>query len=299
MYSPSGWFTHFHFEKAATGCGVLKRGKRGVAIKILQHALIELGYFMPVSTAETGMPDGIFGSETDGRVRDFQRNEMPHTYPDGMVGPLTLAALEKKLQNRPPTPLATLVWGEAPEEVPESPEEVDLGQNAIVQSAEKQLHPMACWAACLSFWGRYVGGTRPMMSQLDILRQYNHLVSTDGRLTGGMPTPNLSAIMLDKHPIDTEKHPHLKNKRWNASFWRPYDASNMSYSWLKTAGGGIGRAVYFGYTLGGMCHINVLIHYDLEGTDLVLAMEPYDGHFKLREIEYYKESTSSFFAYPL
>lgn len=70
--------------KTRAATPVLKRGARGNAVKVLQGALICLGY-------DTGGFDGIFGGKTDSAVRAFQRAHGLSV--DGQAGKNTFAAL--------------------------------------------------------------------------------------------------------------------------------------------------------------------------------------------------------------
>jgi peptidoglycan hydrolase-like protein with peptidoglycan-binding domain len=72
----------------------LKAGKQGECVEILQQALIDLGFAMPVSTgAGDHAPDGIYGRETSAAVRDFQRRHGLQV--DGEAGRQTLKKLEE------------------------------------------------------------------------------------------------------------------------------------------------------------------------------------------------------------
>jgi peptidoglycan hydrolase-like protein with peptidoglycan-binding domain len=83
-------------QAAASNQPPLKRGATGEGVSILQHALIDLGFRMPRSTAGgSAQPDGIFGSETEEVVKVFQRSSS--LKPDGVVGRLTLETLEAAL----------------------------------------------------------------------------------------------------------------------------------------------------------------------------------------------------------
>src|SRR5690554_6670756 len=62
----------------------LQKGMRGRDVFQLQEVLLSLGYELGV--------DGIFGSETDARVREFQLDQ--NLTQDGIVGPKTLIALQ-------------------------------------------------------------------------------------------------------------------------------------------------------------------------------------------------------------
>jgi hypothetical protein len=66
---------------------LLRFGSKGPAVVKLQQALIDAGFPLPKFGA-----DGIFGSETQSAVRDFQRSQSLN--PDGLVGPLTMGALD-------------------------------------------------------------------------------------------------------------------------------------------------------------------------------------------------------------
>ena len=62
---------------------MLRRGSRGVAVVELQKLLTQKGFRLT--------PDGIFGSNTDAAVRNFQRSRGLGI--DGIVGPNTWTAL--------------------------------------------------------------------------------------------------------------------------------------------------------------------------------------------------------------
>ncbi len=68
----------------------LKAGSNGAQVKELQRALAQLGY-------KPGTVDGIFGPNTEAAVVRFQT--AAKLAADGVVGPLTLAALGKAIRN--------------------------------------------------------------------------------------------------------------------------------------------------------------------------------------------------------
>lgn len=74
----------------------LRSGSTGEAVKKIQQALIDLGYPMPISTKKTGSPDGIYGTETKGTVRQFQIDQSLKGK-EGVVGAETMAAFDKLL----------------------------------------------------------------------------------------------------------------------------------------------------------------------------------------------------------
>src|SRR3954469_4016654 len=57
----------------------------GDDVALLQQRLLDMGF-------DPGRCDGIFGRQTDGAVREFQRNV--GLLPDGTVGPMTLRGLD-------------------------------------------------------------------------------------------------------------------------------------------------------------------------------------------------------------
>jgi peptidoglycan hydrolase-like protein with peptidoglycan-binding domain len=77
---------------AANNQPSLKVGARGEAVKILQQALIDLGFAMPRSNTG-GFPDGIYGSETEATVKAFQRANALSA--DGIAGRDTLLRLDQ------------------------------------------------------------------------------------------------------------------------------------------------------------------------------------------------------------
>lgn len=75
----------------------LKKGAKGEAVAILQQALLDLGFAMPISTGVgIRLPDGAYGKETEAAVRAFQRTNRLHE--DGIAGRETLKQLEVSIQ---------------------------------------------------------------------------------------------------------------------------------------------------------------------------------------------------------
>ncbi len=98
-------------QKAADNKPPLKIGEpKGTAVELVQQALVDLGYKMPITFAK-GTPDGIYGKETAGIVRKFQVDQgFPPSGWDGRAGRDTLTRLDqlfpgpKPIPPRPPLP---------------------------------------------------------------------------------------------------------------------------------------------------------------------------------------------------
>ncbi len=298
MTFASDWFLNPRFAVAATGAGVIKKGESGNAVKVLQLALIRLGYPLPGSTVSGGDVDGVFGSETDRRVREFQKASVPNDTPDGKVGPKTLDALDRRLVGvRPPfNPTSNLGSGSL--DPPSNYTEFDLGPVFGGLLAMRQPHSDACWATCLAFWAIVCGGSRMKLRTGEVIAKYAHLTSSSGDHMGGMPTKNLIRILQDLEIPGNMLTPHDPIPKWNAFVCEPFDAkARLTYAWLKS-NTGARRMMFFGYKVKGRAHINVISYYDFEGHPYVIAMEPASGTFKLRDIEYYQGSSHSLFAVP-
>jgi peptidoglycan hydrolase-like protein with peptidoglycan-binding domain len=90
-------------QRAASNSPPLRHGEVGEAVRLLQQALIDLGFPLPISVRRYGSPDGIYGDETAGRVREFQRKN--GLTADGVAGHDTLGKLDALLPNpAPPLP---------------------------------------------------------------------------------------------------------------------------------------------------------------------------------------------------
>lgn len=75
-------------QPADNAMPILKKGTKGEYVQLLQTKLIMFGYNLGSYGA-----DGDFGKATDAAVREFQTNAGLN--PDGIVGPLTWAALDQ------------------------------------------------------------------------------------------------------------------------------------------------------------------------------------------------------------
>ena len=91
----SGRFTqNKRLQQAAENNPSMKQGEKGDAVAIVQQALVDLGFSMPITTHHGGsLADGIFGHETTGVVKQFQTANGLAV--DGIVGRKTLAKLDE------------------------------------------------------------------------------------------------------------------------------------------------------------------------------------------------------------
>ncbi len=72
------------------GKGVIRKGDRGEAVRLIQTALMNAGFQLPVFGA-----DGIFGSETEAAVKQLQISEgLMGNAIDGIIGPITMALID-------------------------------------------------------------------------------------------------------------------------------------------------------------------------------------------------------------
>ncbi|HEX3014527.1 MAG TPA: peptidoglycan-binding domain-containing protein [Methanobacterium sp.] len=70
----------------------LHYGSSGHSVKLVQEVLMDLGYYLGSSGA-----DGYYGYYTANAVKSFQSSH--GLYPDGIVGPCTLCALDHAIIN--------------------------------------------------------------------------------------------------------------------------------------------------------------------------------------------------------
>jgi peptidoglycan hydrolase-like protein with peptidoglycan-binding domain len=92
-------------QQASRNSPPLGSGAKDEAVRLVQQALIDLGFPMPISTRRYGSPDGLYGNETTTRVQEFQKQQ--HLSVDGVVGRDTMAKLDELLPG-PANPLPPL-----------------------------------------------------------------------------------------------------------------------------------------------------------------------------------------------
>jgi hypothetical protein len=75
--------------QATVPTATLKPGDKGAAVRLLQHALVRLGY-------SPGTIDGVYGPGTESAVKQFQQAH--GLVADGIAGTKTLSAMKSALQ---------------------------------------------------------------------------------------------------------------------------------------------------------------------------------------------------------
>lgn len=94
--------------RAAENSPALGPGESGEAVRLVQQALIDLGFPLPISTRKFGTPDGVYGSETKKQVKAFQAKF--NLTQDGTTGRQTMTKLDELLPNAgaplPPLPVS-------------------------------------------------------------------------------------------------------------------------------------------------------------------------------------------------
>ena len=84
-------------QNVEAGNSLLTKGAKGRHVHLIQMALIDLGFAMPVSTTSASFsPDGDYGSETVETVRKFQTSTNT-LKPDGIIGAKTLRELDRRI----------------------------------------------------------------------------------------------------------------------------------------------------------------------------------------------------------
>jgi len=89
-------------QQAADNSPPMRTGDKGLYVRHVQQALIDLGHPLPKSTKTYGSPDGDFGNETRSKVIEFQRLQRktdPNFGVDGIVGEQTLGVFDKLLRS--------------------------------------------------------------------------------------------------------------------------------------------------------------------------------------------------------
>jgi peptidoglycan hydrolase-like protein with peptidoglycan-binding domain len=80
-------------QTASSNSPAMRRGESGRGVVDLQRALLDLGFALPITTkSDSRPPDGVFGAETEGAVRQFQSSR--GLTADGVAGRDTLASLD-------------------------------------------------------------------------------------------------------------------------------------------------------------------------------------------------------------
>jgi len=125
-------------ENAARNAPPMKWGSRGDGVRALQHALHDLGAPLPFSVRGC-MADGIYGNETLGAVRSFQRSN-PLLGADGIAGRNTMTRLDGVLVSRGIRPVTPM---------PKSKSNLPVHVTGMIAPVA-QTNSMNCWAASLA-----------------------------------------------------------------------------------------------------------------------------------------------------
>ena len=92
---------NIRLQNTADNSPPMKFGDKGLYVRHVQQALIDLGHPLPKSRAIHSSPDGDFGFETKSAVIEFQRKQRksdPDFDIDGIVGEQTMGAFDKLLR---------------------------------------------------------------------------------------------------------------------------------------------------------------------------------------------------------
>ena len=126
-------------QKAAENNPYMMFPETGEAVRLLQQALIDSGYPMPISTRKYGSPDVVFGNETKILPGKYQKSRGLNA--DGICGKKTLAQLDSELKGPAPA-------------LPPLPSSANSSNSGYVSYAVpglfepvKQPSGMSCWAA--------------------------------------------------------------------------------------------------------------------------------------------------------
>lgn len=93
--------TRRKFARGPASNPTLKVGRYGFGVRLIQGALLDLGYALPRSIQKGG-PDGIYGHETEQAVRHFQ--EAMALQGDGIVGVTTMLTLDREMLRKAKPP---------------------------------------------------------------------------------------------------------------------------------------------------------------------------------------------------
>lgn len=102
--------TNARLQNTANNNPTMKYGSKGLYVRHVQQALIDLGHPLPKSTKKFNTPDGIFGGETKKKVFDFQKKQRLTNLRfgvDGIVGEQTMDVFDRLLRTPvtlPPIP---------------------------------------------------------------------------------------------------------------------------------------------------------------------------------------------------
>ncbi len=124
-------------RKAAANAPWMSKGETSGGVAILQGALADLGYKLPITFKKTGFPDGIYGAETKSVVYQFQ-SDQKLAGKDGAAGTETITRLDSllaaKKKPRPFIRIRPLI-----PKVPKPPSPVKLDRYYMIGSSDPSI----------------------------------------------------------------------------------------------------------------------------------------------------------------
>jgi len=251
-------------RSAASKSPSMQHGERNSAVAILQGALIDLGYSMPRSTNKAGQPDGIYGDETQAKVRQFQAEKK--LLPDGVAGHDTFALLDALMvaKKGPPKPIPGLP-------VPLNPSPIAADRNYRLGVGDPTIKPdfgsgafdsepteMSMWALKQTILEILPprGASATVFIGDDAAKNMKHYLDASGirlRLDlEGMLGSGPTAMARFKNEVQqallfVERLPLGSHKITSMTAESAYNFKNESKNWYYAVGGystwGVGRAM--------------------------------------------------------
>ena len=145
----------------------------------------------------------------------------------------------------------------------------------------QQFDDMACWAACMEWWLRYMSPKRDITTQFDLVNEFRN----DTYLPASESDPNFGGLSHEGMiKMIGKKRFHMKAKEMAG-------ISLSSYYLNKKMKKSPVLITFYDITAGGY-HANVLVDAasDGRGNQTVKCMEPRTGSFTVRPIIHYQQS---------
>ena len=190
-------------RKAAENSPWMTLGESGTAVAILQGALIDLGYKMPISTGKTGFPDGRYGNETKKTVYQFQLDKKLNGK-DGIAGRETFTRLDALLMAKKGPPKVIPVPPKPPVPPPLVDRHYKIGTNDPSITPDFGAGPFNTESTTASMWALkqaileilpFQGNSAVVFIGPDAAMHMKHYLDASGRIF----TINLES-MVDSGP---------------------------------------------------------------------------------------------------